>query len=209
MIPIGGIQMVHSVPTSVTDPLAQQGAQSAPSRLFLQKSTSEDSLSGEASSFTERGRRGGAGGERGRESTSPHPPSREREGRQEETIHTCTKAIASLCINSEESAESRGGGSRGEEGRDRARAPPSSSSPSALSSDCTSTPPRPPSSPQPPGIQHFSGLELRPPHPTSPHSSSPSPHPHSLGSDPCPPPTCVKLEGGAEQDSTKRLKDVS
>ncbi|XP_017282916.1 transcription factor HIVEP2a [Kryptolebias marmoratus] len=220
MIPIGGIQMVHSVPTSVTAPLAQQGAQPASSRLFLQKSTSEDSISGEASAFTERGRRGGAVGERGRESTSPHPSLQESDRggvrqEQEETIHTCTKAIASLCIDSKESVE--------RDGRDRGRAPPSSSSPSVLTSDphqqqknSTSSPPHPASSPpQPPGIQHFSGLELRPPHPTipaSPHSSSSSssPHPHSPGSDSFhPPKASIKLENNPEVESTKRNRDVS
>ncbi|TMS12027.1 HIV1 enhancer-binding protein 2-like protein [Larimichthys crocea] len=142
MIPIGGIQMVHSVPTSVTTPLAQQ-AQQVASRLVLQKSTSEDSTGGEAAaphpvSFTERGVRGG---ERLRELASPHLSSQEREAgggggggarlEQEESIQTCTKAIASLCIDSEELAE-RGGGVRVDKLKDGGRASSSSSSPSAL-----------------------------------------------------------------------------
>ncbi|XP_035534033.1 transcription factor HIVEP2a [Morone saxatilis] len=245
MIPIGGIQMVHSVPTSVTTPLAQQGAQQVASRLVLQKSTSEDSNTSEAasphfSSFTERGVRGGGvaggGGERLRE--SPHPSSQEREGgevrqEQEESIHTCTKAIASLCIDSEELAErGGGGGGRGDKRKDGVRASSSSSSPSALSPDSqqqqrspsiSMSPPSPhpsPSPPQGPGIQHFSGLELRPPYqsiPTSPHCSSPSsssssPHPPSPGSETLQPSSAskpLKLERDREAESTKRSKDVS
>ncbi|KAI3364596.1 hypothetical protein L3Q82_011381 [Scortum barcoo] len=239
MIPIGGIQMVHSVPTSVTTPLAQQGAQQVASQLLLQKSTSEDSTTSEAASphltsFAERGVRGGGGGERLRESISPHPSLQEREGgvrqEQEESIQTCTKAIASLCIDSEELAE-RGGGGGG-------RASSSSSSPSALSPDSqqqqqqrspsiSMSPPSPhpsPSPPQGPGIQHFSGLELRPPYPSipaSPHSSisspspscsSSSPHPPSPGCEALQPPTAskpLKPERDREAESTKRSKDVS
>ncbi|XP_028252332.1 transcription factor HIVEP2a isoform X2 [Parambassis ranga] len=74
MIPIGGIQMVHSVPTSITTPLGQQGAQPAASRLSLHKSVSEDSTASEAAtphfaSFAERG------GERLRESPHCSSPS--------------------------------------------------------------------------------------------------------------------------------------
>lgn len=226
--------MVHSVPTSVTTPMAQQGAQQVASRLVLQKSTSEDSTTSEAASphftsFTERGARGG---ERLRELTSPHPPSQESEGgggggvrlEQEESIHTCTKAIASLCIDSEELAERGGGGGRREGG---ARASPSSSSPSALSPDSqqqqrspsismSPLPPHPsPSPPQGPGIQHFSGLEFRPPYPSipaSPSSSSSSPHPPSPGCETLQPSAAskpLKLERDREEESTKRSKDVS
>ncbi|KAL7388366.1 hypothetical protein ABVT39_012503 [Epinephelus coioides] len=245
MIPIGGIQMVHSVPTSVSTPLGQQGAQQVASRLVLQKSTSEDSTTSEAASphfnsFADRGARGGVaagGGERLRQSTSPHPSSQEREGggarqEQEESIHTCTKAIASLCIDSEELAE-RGGGGRGDRGRDGGRASSSSPCPSVLSHDSqqqqrspsiSMSPPSPhpsPSPPQGPGIQHFSGLELRPPHPSIPASPSPSPsspssssspHPSSPGSETLQPPTAskpLKLERDREAESTKRSKDVS
>lgn len=240
MIPIGGIQMVHSVPTSITTPLAQQGAQQVTSRLVLQKSTSEDSNTSESTgphfaSFTERGVRGGGvagAGERLRELNSPQPSSQEREGggvrhEQEESIHTCTKAIASLCIDSEELAE-RGG--RGDKGKDGGRASSSSSSPSALSPNSqqqqrspsiSMSPPSPhpsPSPPQGPGIQHFSGLELRPPYPSipaSPHSSSSSSsssHPPSPASETLQPPTASKplhLEREREVESTKRSKDVS
>lgn len=232
--------MVHSVPTSVTTPLAQQGAQQAASRLVLQKSTSEDSITSEAASpcltsVTQRVGRGGAGGERVRESSSPHSSLQEKEGRgvrqeQEESIQTCTKAIASLYIDSEEPAEG-GGGSRGDEGKDGGRALSSSSSPSLLTPDSQqqqqrspsfsmSPPSHPsPSPPQGPRIQHFSSLELRPPHPSipgSPHSShsssSTSPHPPSPGSDALQPPTVSKphkLERDKEAESTKRNKDVS
>lgn len=244
MIPIGGIQMVHSVPTSITTPLAQQGAQQAASRLVLQKSTSEDSTAGEVASphftsFAERGVRGGAagGGERQRESTSPRPSSQEKEGggvrqEQEESIHTCTKAIASLCIDSEELAERGGRGGRGDKGKDGGRASSSSSSPSVLPPDSqqqqrspsiSMSPPSPhpsPSPPQGPGIKHFSGLELRPPYPSipaSPHSSSPSsssssPHPPSPGSETLQHSTVsrpLKLERDREAESTKRSKEAS
>lgn len=218
--------MVHSVPTSVTAPLAQQGAQQVASRLSLQKSTSEDSTAGEAASsssphfasFPERAGRRGVVTERAREPTSPQPSSQEKEGgggvrreqEQEESIHTCTKAIASLCIDSEENAERGGGG---------VRAPYSSSSPSAPDSHQQSPPPPhpSPSPPQGPGIQHFSGLELRPPHPSipaSPHSSSSSssPHPPSPGCDTLQPPASSKPpkpERDREAQSTKRSKDVS
>ncbi|XP_026173810.1 transcription factor HIVEP2a isoform X2 [Mastacembelus armatus] len=214
MIPIGGIQMVHSVPISVTTPLGQQGAQQAASRLTLQKSTSEDSTTGDVasphfSSFTERGGQGGVGGDRVRESSSSHITLQENEGggvrqEQEENIQTCTKAIASLCIDSKDAIE------RGEE-KDGGRA---SSSPSVLSPDSQQqrSPPSPhpsPSPPQGPGIQHFSSLELRPPHPSvpaSPHSSSSSssPHPPSPRSDALQPPAASKplrLERGREAET--------
>ncbi|KAL4649174.1 transcription factor HIVEP2 [Arapaima gigas] len=101
MIPIGGIQMVHSVPASVTG-LAHVG------RLPLQKSTSEESGSGEvplhllpevSSKVAE-------------DTAQPlaRTPQDGRdvadvESKQEESIQTCTNAIASLCIASEEPAE--------------------------------------------------------------------------------------------------------
>ncbi|KAF3703188.1 enhancer-binding protein 2 -like protein [Channa argus] len=228
MIPIGGIQMVHSIPTSVTTPLAQQGAQQAASRLVLQKSTSEDSTTSDvAYSFSERGRPGGAVGEEAvGEPSSPHPPSQAKGGgvrqEQEENIQTCTKAIASLCIDSEEPAE-RWGGGRGDDGRDGGRAPSSSSSLSLDSrlqqqhrSPSTSmSPPSPhpsPSPPQGPEMQHFSSLELRPSHPSMPSSSSCPYPPASPGSDPLQPPTAskpVKLQRDREAESTNRSKDAS
>ena len=210
MIPIGGIQMVHSVPASVTTPLAQQGAQPVASRLVLQKSTSEDSTTNESphfTSFTERGVPGG--GERLRESTSPHLSAQESEGgggavrvEQEESIHTCTKAIASLCIDSEELAD-RGGGGGGGGGRERgARASSSSSSssssPSAPPPDSQQRSPPPHPSPSPPqgrGIQHFSGLEVRPPYPSIPTSPGP--------------PSPASEAASREKDSTRRSKDAS
>lgn len=204
MIPIGGIQMVRAVPTSVTTPLAQQGALQAASRLSLQENTSD--AYGEATHFTSFTERGGGGGEKLTE-PSPHA-SLQKEGggmrkEQEESIHTCTRAIASLCIDSEEHAERRRGGCRG------------NPSPLALSHDsqqCSpsidSSPPHP--SPLPltgPGIQHFTGLELRPPHPSIPTSPS-SPHPAETLQ---PPPASrpLKLERDGEAESTKRSRDVS
>ncbi|KAM6915087.1 transcription factor HIVEP2a [Xenentodon cancila] len=204
MIPIGGIQMVHSVPTSITAPLAQQGVQLSTSHLSLQKSTSEDSTGGEATSYVERGGRG----ELARESTSPCLTAHERDGggarqEHEESIQTCTKAIASLCIDTEEFVERGGGGGRGDDATEGSRVP--SSSPSAPSPDSSqqrsmpgsmsSSPPPLPSQPhQGPGIQHFSGLELKPPYPTL----SSSPHPPSPGSDAPHPP-----ERDRETESTK------
>lgn len=194
MIPIGGIQMVHSVPTSVTSPLAQQGAREATSRLVLQKSTSEDSTTSEA----ERGvQRGGGGGERRRESAHPQESEGGARLEQEENIHTCTKAIASLCIDSGE----RGGGGR-------ASSSSSSSSPSVLSPSSQQQQQQQqgsPSPPQGPGIQHFRGLEPRPPYPLVP--SSPSSHPPSPGSESLQP--SLKLEREGEDESTKRSRDAS
>ncbi|XP_040016907.2 transcription factor HIVEP2a [Gasterosteus aculeatus] len=231
MIPIGGIQMVHSVTSSITSsgpfPAGQQAAPQSASRLLLQTSTSDDSSTNEAASphltsFTERGARGGGGGERPREPTSPRPSSRDgaagggRGGvrqEQEEIIHTCTKAIASLCIDSEELAERGGGGGGGGGG---------TSSPSAASHDpqpprrwpsASMSPPSPhpsPSPPRAPGVQHFSGLEVRP-HPSSPHPPSPSPcsssPSESLQHPAAARPPKPEREGGAE--STKRSRDVS
>lgn len=197
MIPIGGIQMVHSVPASVPTPLVQQAVQPAASRLALQKSTSEDSTSGEAAhSFAERGRRGGAAGE-----TSQEKAGGARQ-EPEESIQTCTKAIASLCIGSEEPTERGGGGDA---------APSSSSGPDSQQQQrfpSISTSPHPsPSPPQGPGIQHFSSLELRPPFPPS----SSSPHPQSPGADGLQPPAaCKALKPERDrEESTTRSHDVS
>ncbi|XP_034755214.1 transcription factor HIVEP2a [Etheostoma cragini] len=248
MIPIGGIQMVHSVPVSVTSALGQQGPQQVAPRLPLQKSTTEDSPASDAASphytsFTERGaqRGGGAasGGEQPRTSTSPQPSLQEREGggvrkEQEESIQTCTKAIASLCIDSRELAERGGGGAKDGGGPSSST---SSSSPSApshhpqqqrRSPSVSMSPPSPhpsPSPPQGPVIQHFSGLELRPPQPSSVPSASPrcspspspsasasSPHPPSPGAETLQPlmvPKSLKPERDREAGSTKRSKDVS
>ncbi|TNN49747.1 Transcription factor HIVEP2 [Liparis tanakae] len=234
MSPVGGIQVVHCVPASpATSPLGQQEAQQGAARLLLQGNTSEDSAASEAASphvtsFSERGvrgRGGGGGGERLRESTSPYPSSQEREGggvrqeQQEENIYTCTKAIASLCIEEEE----RGGGGGG------ARTSPSPSAQHQQRSPSISTSPPSPHAPPPPphgpGGQHFSGLVVRPHHPSIPSSSpspsfspssssssSSSPHPPSPAWDTLPPPPTSKplrleRDGGAE--STKRSRDVS
>ncbi|CAJ1077668.1 transcription factor HIVEP2a [Xyrichtys novacula] len=212
MIPIGGIQMVHSVPTAVSTPLGQQGVQQSTSRLLLQKSTSEDSSSEATSShFTSFTQRGASGGVEGlKEASSPHPCSQGREVRQEqeESIQTCTKAIASLCIDTEELADRggvEGGGGGGEMLTPDSQLHQRSLSPHPLPS---------------PGIQHFSGLELRPPpHPSLPISSSspssPSP-PHlpnlSPGSETLQPPGSSKtprLEREGELESTKRGNEES
>ncbi|XP_014902124.1 transcription factor HIVEP2a isoform X1 [Poecilia latipinna] len=136
MIPIGGIQMVHSVPTSATTPLGQQGAPAA----------------------AERGQRGGERLEGG----GVRPEGGGVRPEQEESIHTCTKAIASLCLDPE--CVGRGGGGGG-------RAASSAQCPDSHQQQQQRC-----SSPPPPGIQHFSGLELRP---SSSSSSSPAPLPPS------------------------------
>nr|XP_023696708.1 transcription factor HIVEP2 [Paramormyrops kingsleyae] len=116
MIPIGGIQMVHSVPASVT-------GLSHATRLPLQKSTSEDSSHSEVSLHipAEDAGKGAEDAPRLAEKPSARSPgpatlqareqgpdTAEKDSRQEESIQTCTKAIASLCIASEESAERPG-----------------------------------------------------------------------------------------------------
>ncbi|XP_062323772.1 transcription factor HIVEP2a [Osmerus eperlanus] len=175
MIPIGGIQMVHSLLGQ-----APGHAHQSQSRLPLQKSTSEESNASETSCHMAEGQ--GVKGsppcscdspqqqqERMMTSSSPagHSPGlvsaapertcqdvaegqdkKHRHQRQEENIHTCTKAIASLCIASEES----------------------------LSSSAFTDPPRRSSSPlpaplesgaPPTRIQHFTGSPaLLPPHPS-------------------------------------------
>lgn len=213
MIPIGGIQMVHSIPSAATAPLVQQEA--PPSRMLLQKSTSEDSNAGDAafqhfSTFAEGGAQGGGG----REFSSPS----EREGggagggakpEQEEGVHTCTKAIASLCIDSGDPPEKGGGAGGG------AHSPSSSPFPSPSSSDSqhpqrspsiSTSPPSHHSSPSP-GIQHF-----RSSHPSvasSSNSSCSSPHTPPLPSprsETVPPPTASKQD--LEAESTQRSPDV-
>lgn len=206
MIPIGGIQMVHSLPTSVPTPLSQHGALLV-SHLEPQNSLSEDSSTSEATLPQVEG---------GRESHGSQPSSQGGGGvgggaeggagaqlEQEESIHTCTKAIASLCIRSEERSEQGGRGAR------------TSSSPPALSPDSQphqcSPPPPPHSSPSPP--QHFSGLELRPPYPptsTPPHNSvcahplsTPSENHHRSTAPKSPKP---ERDGGDE--STWRLREA-
>lgn len=190
--------MVHSLPMSVPTPLSPHGGLLV-SHLQLQNSPSEDSLTSEATSPQVEGGResqpssqggGGAGGETGAQLV------------QEETIHTCTKAIASLCIHSEERSDRGGRGAR------------PSSSPPALSPDSRPhqcSPPPPHSSPSPP--QHFIGLELRPtysPTSTPPHASICS-HPLTTPSENHHPPTASKSpkpERDGEEESMRRLREV-
>lgn len=176
--------MVHA---SVPAPLGQQGAhqqqqnqqqQGTSSRLLPQQSTLLDSTPGELASahFRERPMGlvqdlGGGAGEGAR-------------AEPEESVNTCTEAIASLCITSEELAE-RGG---------RSRVSPSSSPfPVAPPTDSRhqqwspSIPASPPSPPPGPMIQHFSGPE---PHPAEP-------RPPSATSNP------VQLEKDSECESTR------
>lgn len=180
--------MVHSLPPSVTTPLGQQGAP----HVELQNSPSEDSFSSEATSPQVRGGGDGRGSQ----------PSSEGGGgggaglEQEESIHTCTKAIASLCLHSEERSERGGRGAR------------ASSPPPALSPDGS---PPPHSSPSPP--EHFTGLELRPLYP--PTSTPPQ---ASICSYPLSPPSethhrsaasrSSKPERDGEEDSARRIREV-
>ncbi|XP_068609508.1 transcription factor HIVEP2a [Brachionichthys hirsutus] len=112
----------------------------------------------------------------------------EREGgrrlEQEENIHTCTRAIASLCIDSQEPAESEG-----------ASFSFSSSSPSAVDSQ-QHTSQQSPQPPPGPGIQHFSG-------PSPPPNLDCEPLQHSTESKP------QKLQKDKEKQSTKRIKELS
>lgn len=108
--------MVHSVPASVT-------GHPHPTRLPLQKSTSEESSTSEVSYHFSEGRGPSSRGpedspqshEKSMSPKTPSPSSQksredstdmsDKESKQEECIHTCTKAIASLCIASEETSE--------------------------------------------------------------------------------------------------------
>lgn len=199
--------MVHSLPTSVPTPLSQHGALLV-SHLEPQNSPSEDSSTSEATFPQVEG---------GRESQGSQPSSQGGGGagggaeggagaqlEHEESIHTCTKAIASLCIRSEERSERGGRGAR------------TSSSPPALSPNsqphqCSPPPPPLHSSPSPP--QHFTGLELRPPYPptsTPPHTSvcahplgAPSENHHRSTA-----PKSPKPERDGEEESTRRLREA-
>ncbi|XP_034018351.1 transcription factor HIVEP2a [Thalassophryne amazonica] len=215
MIPIGGIQMVHSIPVSFTSPLSQEGA--------LQKSTSEESTNSDVTSshFTSFAKAGGQGSpgrvETIRKELFPHISPRQEtmssnEGggarqEQEDGIRTCTKAIASLCIDTGELIEGDGGAS--------------SSSASAPESQQQRHPPSVPTSPQSPqhspsppegpSIQHFT---LR-----SSSSAPPSPHPSTPGSQGLQltavsklgsaPYVSVPEEREKEAESTQRGKDDS
>lgn len=183
--------MVHA---SVPAPLGQQGAhqqqqnpqqQGTSNRLLPQQSAVRDSTPGEAAPprFRERPISqsvqdvGGGAGEGAR-------------AEPEESVNTCTEAIASLCIASEELGE-RGG---------RSWVSPSSSPfPVAPPTDSChqqrspSIPASPPSPPPGPVIQHFSGPE---PHPAEP-------RPPSATSNP------VQLERDSECESTRWSKRAS
>lgn len=160
--------MVHSLP-AVT-PQGQQGAV-----LVAHVELPEGSAGAEATPPQVRG--GGDNG--GRQPSSEEGGGTRRE--QEESIHTCTEAIASLCIHSEEHSEPGGGG---------ASAPPASSSSSSLPS-LPALSPSPDTHPHQisPPLQHFIGLELRPPppnisacpHPTSPPGAANPPKPEREG----------------------------
>ncbi|XP_072768312.1 transcription factor HIVEP2a isoform X1 [Nerophis lumbriciformis] len=182
LIPIGGIQMVHTMPTSVSTPQGQQGQQQATSRFPLhEERTSEELQSGKASCppFTSSAEGGGPGGVK---SSGAPSPALQGGGvglarEQEASVHTCTKAIASLRIDPEEHTERL----RGSE-EDR----PSSSS-SATSGQHQYLPPTS-ASPLSPLVQHFSCLG--------------PPHASGTASPLCPSP-------GPASESTARSKDVS
>ncbi|KAK7907299.1 hypothetical protein WMY93_015911 [Mugilogobius chulae] len=98
MIPIGGIQMVHSVPVSVTSPLPQHDpSATSPRVISFQKSTSEDSNQGDSSTPPHLHRN---------VSPSPQPlqdPPRPAE--PEEGIQTFTDNFSSLRIDSEKTSD--------------------------------------------------------------------------------------------------------
>lgn len=190
--------MVHA---SVPAPLGQQGAQQqqgASSRLLLKQSTLEDSAPGDAASPHVRERPmglvqdlgGGAGG-----GLRAEP---------EESVHTCTEAIASLCIASEELAE-RGGGARVGPSSFPVPLPPDSHHQQRSPSIPASQPSPPPG----PRIQHFSGPEPRPLYPSAPAAATPSmPHPAS----PLPPSATsnpVQHERDGEGEITRWSKGAS
>ncbi|XP_072296759.1 transcription factor HIVEP2a [Eucyclogobius newberryi] len=92
MIPIGGIQMVHSVPVSATSPLPQHdpAPHSSSSRVVsYQKSTSEDSNPGDSTPPHPL--------HRNVSPSSPHAP----QDPAEEGIKTFTDNFSSLCIDTE------------------------------------------------------------------------------------------------------------
>lgn len=177
--------MVHA---SVPAPLGQQGAhqqqQGTSSRLLPQESTLKNSAPGEAASphLREQPMRsvqnlGGGAGEGAR-------------AEPEESVNTCTEAIASLCIASEELAE-RGSRSRvGPSPSPFPVAPPTDSRHQQRSPSIPSSPPSPPPGPV---IQHFSSPE--------PHTAEP--RPPSATSNP------VQLEKDSECESKRWSKRAS
>ncbi|XP_020773025.1 transcription factor HIVEP2a [Boleophthalmus pectinirostris] len=102
MIPIGGIQMVHSVPVSATSPLPQHApnpSATSPRIMSLQKSTSEDSNQGDSTPPPPPHLHGNI-------SPSPQPPQDPaRPGESEEGIQTFTDNFSSLCIDSEKNLD--------------------------------------------------------------------------------------------------------
>lgn len=188
--------MVHA---PVAAPLGQQGApqpqpQGASGRLLPRHGPSEDSAPAQAAA-------------------PPNPREWPMESRQdlgggakggplgaepEEGVHTCTEAIASLCIASEEVGE-RGGGARATPSPSCSAsfpvAPPTDSRHQQQRSP--SIPASPPSPPPGPRIQHFSGPELGPPYPSAPGAAAPT--------EPLPPPAAtsnpVRLERAGEGES--------
>ncbi|XP_061899439.1 transcription factor HIVEP2-like [Entelurus aequoreus] len=161
--------MVHTMPTSVSTPQGQQGQQQATSCFPLhEERTSEELQSSKASCppFTSSAEGGGPGGVKSSGAPSPALQGLWVMGREQEaSVHTCTKAIASLRIDPEEHTERL----RGSE-EDR----PSSSS-SATSGQHQYLPPTS-ASPLSPLVQHFSCLG--PPHASgtaSPLCPSPGP----------------------------------
>lgn len=168
MIPIGGIQIVHA---SVPAPLGQQGAhqqqqdqqqQGATSRPLPPQSTLEDSSA--------------------RETASPHLRERPmglmqdleggaRKGAREEpeeSVNTCTEAIASLCIASEELTVRECRSKVCPSPSPFPVAPPTDSRHQQRSPSIPALPP----SPLAPMIQHFSGPEAHPAEPRPPSALS-------------------------------------
>ncbi|XP_019727011.1 transcription factor HIVEP2a [Hippocampus comes] len=145
MIPIGGIQMVHTVPTSRSAPLSQQGAQQAAPRLPPRQLPSEDPENLEAFAPFGRGRAIGVS------SGSPPPVVAELVIReQEDSIRTCTKAIASLRIDPDELADGKRGGWDRVKGLPHSASSPEEGQPERSPPAAVSPP-----SPAPPGSQHF------------------------------------------------------
>lgn len=183
--------MVHA---AVPAPLGQQGAhqqqqnqqqqQGTSSRLLPQQSTVKDSTPREAASPHLKERPmgsvqdlGGGAGERAR-------------AEPEESVNTCTEAIASLCIASEELAERVSRSKVGPSPSPFPVAPPTDSRHQQRSPSIPASPPSPPPGPM---IQHFSGPE---PHPAEPRSPSAASNP-------------VQLERDSEGESSRWSKRAS
>lgn len=183
--------MVHA---SVPAPLGQHGAHQqqnqqqhgTSNRLLPQQSPLKDSAPGEAASPNLREQPmgsvqdlGGGAGEGAR-------------AEPEESVNTCTEAIASLCIASEELAE-RGSSPRVGPSPSPCPFPVAPPTDSHHQQRSPSIPASPPSPPPGPIIQHFSGPE--------PHAAEP--RPPSAMSNP------VQLERDSECESTRWSKRAS